>query len=95
VALERRDWETLGGFDPGFEEPPYWADVDLSWRAERLGRRLHVVPVALEHKRNGSSRALLRQDAFWDGWHRNRARFLAKLAAAGDPRGDANAERTF
>lgn len=63
AMMVRRDlWERLGGFDVGY--PFYVEDVDLCWRARRLGAQVHQVlggPVVVH--RGGASAALAGGDA--------------------------------
>jgi len=83
LAVCRADWERLGGYDPEFEEPPYWADVDLSWRAARAGLALRAVDVGLVHHTSSSIRAFRRDPWFRALLRRNREHLLGKLEAAG------------
>jgi len=89
LAVRRTDWERLGGYDSEFEEPPYWADVELSWRAERVGLALRAVDVGLVHHTSTSIRAFRQEPWFRALLQRNRRRFLAKLKAGGALRLDA------
>ena len=43
MLLRAADFEAMGGFDPLFE-PFYLEDVDLCWRAWRVGRKVVYVP---------------------------------------------------
>lgn len=54
-AVMRQDLELLGGFDPTFQEPAYFADNDLCVRATAAGMRLVSVQVGLEHIRGGTT----------------------------------------
>lgn len=52
--LIRRDvWEALGGFDPAL--PLFRDDLDLCWRAHRMGERVLVAPSAQLHHREASA----------------------------------------
>lgn len=82
LGVTRRDWMALGGYDLDFEEPPYWADVDLSWRAERLGMTLRCVDAGLFHHTSVSIATLRRERSFWEIFDRNKERFLSKLPLA-------------
>jgi glycosyltransferase involved in cell wall biosynthesis len=83
LGVRRADWERLGGYDPGYEEPPYWADVELSFRAERLGFELRAGDFGLEHERSVSIRGF--RDAPWFRAlrRRNERRLLHTLAQGG------------
>jgi GT2 family glycosyltransferase len=83
LGVLRSDWERLGGYDPACEEPPYWADTDLSFRAQQLGMQLHAGDFGLEHLRNGSVGAV--RDTWWCRARRERSRLriVAKLESAG------------
>lgn len=54
-AIMREDFERLGGFDPSYQEPAYFADNDLCVRAVAAGMRLVAVQVGLEHIRGGTT----------------------------------------
>jgi GT2 family glycosyltransferase len=49
MALRRRDWDALAGFDEGFF-PAYFEDLDLCMRVRARGLRRVAVPAAqLQH----------------------------------------------
>lgn len=50
VGGMREDWEQLGGWSEDFEEPAYYCDNDLCFRARCLGFTLRECRVPLEHK---------------------------------------------
>lgn len=52
VGGMRDDLVALGGFDESFDEPAYFSDNDLSFRARTMGMRLREVRVGLVHKGN-------------------------------------------
>jgi GT2 family glycosyltransferase len=79
LGMTRADWSRLGGYDAAYEEPPYWADVDLSWRAERLGITLECVDAGLFHHTSASIAAFRHEASFWAIFDRNRDRFVSKL----------------
>ncbi len=85
LAVRREDWDRLGGYDAGYEEPPYWADVDLSWRAERMGLKLRTVDLGLVHATSTSIARIRRTRSFRALFYRNRDRFAEKLARAEEP----------
>lgn len=37
VAMHAQDWQRLDYFDTEYIHPGYWVDVDLGWRAAKLG----------------------------------------------------------
>ncbi len=80
LAIHRQDWEQLGGYDMGYEEPPYWADVDLSWRAAQYGLELRAVDVGLHHLTSTSIQSFRREPWFREVFQRNRQRLALKLA---------------
>ena len=52
--LIRRDiWDGLGGFDP--QLPLFRDDLDLCWRAHRMGERVLIAPEAQMHHREASA----------------------------------------
>lgn len=52
--LVRRDvWDALGGFDP--EVPLFRDDLDLCWRAHRMGERVLIATDAVLHHREASA----------------------------------------
>ena len=82
LGVTRADWKRLGGYDAVYEEPPYWADVDLSWRAERLGIKLECVDAGLFHHTSASI-AAFRHEACVLGELRSQPRPLRQQAPAG------------
>ena len=53
MAVSRRAFFEVGGFDEGFAVVgAAGEDIDLSWRLQLSGRRLHFEPVALVHYRH-------------------------------------------
>jgi len=83
LGVRRADWERLGGYDPDYEEPPYWADVELSFRAERLGLELRAGDFGLEHECSVSIRGFRHERWFADLRRRNEARLVRSLERAG------------
>lgn len=79
LGVTRRDWERLGGYDAAFEEPPYWADVDLSVRAVRLGMKLACVDAGLLHLGSTSIAAFRHDDWFNAVFARNRERLVDRV----------------
>lgn len=74
LAGTRADLLELGGFDEGYEEPSYYSDNDLCFRARLAGMTLREVRVGVHHKGGATSNA--------NGWvlpstASNRARFEA------------------
>jgi GT2 family glycosyltransferase len=72
----RNDLLDLGGFDESFEEPAYYSDNDLCFRARLEGMTLREVRAGIHHKGGATTNA--------NGWvlpqtDRNRARFLSKV----------------
>lgn len=57
-AVRREAFERSGGFD---ETYPPAEDVELSWRLQLAGSRLHLVPGAVVAKREASGRRVIRQ----------------------------------
>ena len=84
LGVRRGDWERIGGYDDRFEEPPYWADVDLSFRAEQMGFELRGGDFGLEHERSVSIREFRDADWFRALKYRNLDRLTASLEAAVD-----------
>jgi hypothetical protein len=81
MALRRRDWEALGGFDEGFF-PAYFEDLDLCMRVRARGQRCVVAPTA--QLRHHESTATGKQSgAFYYYYHRNRWRMIRKAHVAG------------
>jgi GT2 family glycosyltransferase len=56
LAGMRDDLLELGGFDESFDEPSYYGDNDLSFRARAAGMRLREVRAGIVHKLNGTAR---------------------------------------
>lgn len=52
LAGMTEDLRELGGFDETFDEPSYYGDNDLSFRARLAGMTLREARVPLEHLRN-------------------------------------------
>lgn len=52
IAAERSVWDRLNGWDAETFQRPYWEDVDLCWRATRLGIRLRRRPWPVRHINN-------------------------------------------
>jgi len=49
----RQDWQRLGGLDAEYyRHPGYWSDVDIAWRALRLGMRIRQTLCGIEHLEN-------------------------------------------
>ena len=53
MAIRRRDWDELGGFDPGHFA--YFEDVELGWRLWALGRTVVGAPDAVARHRGGAT----------------------------------------
>jgi GT2 family glycosyltransferase len=53
MAIRRRDWEALGGFDP--ELFAYFEDVELGWRVWAAGREIIAAPNAVARHRGGAT----------------------------------------
>jgi GT2 family glycosyltransferase len=87
LGVTRGDWMRLGGYDAAYEEPPYWADVDLSWRAEQLGMELTRVDAGLFHHTSVSIASFRRERRFWEIFDRNKDRFMRKLERQERPPG--------
>lgn len=76
MALRRRDWQELGGFDEGFF-PAYFEDLDLCLRVRARGQRCVAVPDArLQH--HESTATGKQSGAFYYYYHRNRWRMIRK-----------------
>lgn len=76
LALRRKLYEQIGGFDPGFH-PAYLEDVDLCWRARTAGWRVVYAPQsALIH--NERSMAAVSSYEGMLLYHRHRLRFVCK-----------------
>lgn len=76
LAGMREDLLELGGFDESFDEPAYYSDNDLCFRARLEGMTLREVRAGIHHKGGYTSQA--------NGWTlpqtaANRARFLSKV----------------
>ncbi len=72
------DLLALAGWDEGFEEPSYFGDNDLCFRARRAGMRLVEAPVTLRHLGNQTSRRMDVRGVT----ERNYERFADKVRAA-------------
>lgn len=57
LAGMRDDLLELGGWDESYDEPSYYGDNDLCFRARLAGMTLREVPVGLVHKGGGTSQA--------------------------------------
>lgn len=55
IAAQRDVWDKLGGWDAETFTRPYWEDVDLCWRATRLGIRLRRRAWPVRHISNVTS----------------------------------------
>ncbi|MEY2845785.1 MAG: hypothetical protein RL076_1331 [Chloroflexota bacterium] len=81
MALRRRDWQELGGFDEGFF-PAYFEDLDLCLRVRARGQRCVTVPAAkLQH--HESTATGKQSGAFYYYYHRNRWRMIRKARTTG------------
>jgi GT2 family glycosyltransferase len=80
LAARRRLWLDLGGWDASTYRLPYWEDVDLCWRAARSGYRLEPATWPVRHLGGRTTGGPGADPAQFE---RNRARFAARLAAAG------------
>ncbi|HKJ23664.1 MAG TPA: glycosyltransferase [Myxococcota bacterium] len=83
LGVRRADWERLGGYDSAYEEPPYWADVELSFRAERLGFELRAGDFGLEHECSVSIRGFRHERWFAELRRRNERRLVDGMEQAG------------
>ena len=79
LGCKRADFERIGGYDLAFEEPAYWADVELCARAQAHGIVLKQVELPLHHLESVSSRPLQRSERFWQVFERNRQRLMERL----------------
>jgi GT2 family glycosyltransferase len=77
-AALRSDFMRIGGYDCTFEEPAYWADTDLCFRAARSGIRFKKVDIGLTHIKSVTSKPMQDGPEFWNVFHRNEQRWLAK-----------------
>ncbi|HEV6952860.1 MAG TPA: glycosyltransferase family 2 protein [Promicromonospora sp.] len=87
LALGAQLWTALGGFDE--EYFLYWEDVDLSWRAQRLGARLEVVEdLHVVHDEGGTqeSRGRAKSETYYRYDIRNRMLFARKNLGPADLR---------
>ncbi len=55
LAGMRDDLLELGGFDESYDEPSYYGDNDLCFRARMAGMTLREAPVSLIHKTNATA----------------------------------------
>ncbi len=55
LAGMREDLLDLGGFDESYDEPSYYGDNDLCFRARMNGMTLREAPVSLIHKTNATA----------------------------------------
>ena len=78
-GFRREDFERIGGYDLTFEEPAYWADVEISARAQAHGITLKQIDLPLHHLESVSSRPLQRSERFWQVFERNRQRLMERL----------------
>jgi len=53
MAIRRRDWDELGGFDSGLFA--YFEDVELGWRLWACGRTVVAAPEAVARHRGGAT----------------------------------------
>jgi hypothetical protein len=53
MAIRRRDWDALGGFDPDLFA--YFEDVDLGWRLWAVGREVVAAPRAVARHRGAQT----------------------------------------
>lgn len=79
LAGMRDDLLELGGFDEAYEEPAYYSDNDLCFRARLAGMALREIPAGIHHKGGATSNA--------NGWvlpatAANRARFEERVRDA-------------
>lgn len=76
IAMRRRDWEHVGGFDEGFF-PAYFEDVDLCLRVRATGLRCVYQPQArLRHQESSSTGKY--SGPFYFYYHRNRIRLALR-----------------
>lgn len=76
LAMRRRLYEQIGGFDPGFY-PAYLEDVDLCWRARAAGWRVVYAPqsVLIHNERSVAASPTYEGKLLF---HRHRLRFVCK-----------------
>jgi len=74
VAVRREFLERSGGFNEDYW-PGYYEEVDLCWRARRLGRQVVYVPRAVVYHHESQS-FKLHSPTFFHYYYRNRIRFL-------------------
>ncbi len=55
LAGMREDLLEMGGFDESYDEPAYYSDNDLCFRARLAGMTLRETPVGLTHKTNATA----------------------------------------
>jgi GT2 family glycosyltransferase len=77
MAGMRADLQALGGFDETYDEPAYFSDNDLCYRARRAGMRLVEVPVPLVHLTNATSHTIHTSEYIREVTQRNRERFAS------------------
>jgi GT2 family glycosyltransferase len=77
LALRRKDFEAIGGFDPGFH-PAWFEDVDLAYRLKETGRPLLYWPAAVFRHGLGSTVPRLGYGRFLWIYYRNQTRYLGK-----------------
>jgi GT2 family glycosyltransferase len=79
VGATMATWDALKGWDATTYTGSYHEDVDLSWRAARLGIALRLLPLGLKHLGNTTSRAT---PGAYDHHAANRQAFLSKVRGA-------------
>ncbi len=64
-AIRREYWEKLGGFDPLFA-PFYWEDIDISFRALKMGWEILWEPAAkVKHEHESTIRKINQRYVRW------------------------------
>jgi GT2 family glycosyltransferase len=76
LALRRKTYEEIGGFDPGFH-PAYLEDVDLCWRTRAAGWRVVYVPQSVLIHNERSMAAVSTYEGMLI-YQRHRLRFVCK-----------------